>query len=182
MGQFYHFFPLYPILLCSMVLIPTSNLWRANPTAFRSSKKARNWQNITLSWIGECTHTQFVCLYGDNLHIITIQKEENLLSHKKIHSLFSGSAYHNLQILKYNHTRGGIWIFFQRLQIIHFCGLVLTIYSGTFGNFFWPVGVDSFQNSDTEIKPFSKNLPYITILMERLHLFSKNPGKSSSRG
>ena len=98
-GPILPFFSLYPILLCSMVLIPTSNLWRANPTAFRSSKKARNWQNITLSWIGECTHTQFVCLYGDNLHIITIQKEENLLSHKKIHSLLSGSAYQNLQIL-----------------------------------------------------------------------------------
>ena len=150
-----------------MVLIPTSNLWRANPTAFRSSKKARNWQNITLSWIGECTHTQFVCLYGDNLHIITIQKEENLLSHKK------STAYLVALLIKifkywYNHTKGGIRIFFQRLQIIHFCGLVLTIYTGTFGNFFWPVGVDSFQNSDSEIKSFSKNLPYITILMERL--------------
>ena len=120
MGQFYHFFPLYPILLCSMVLIPTSNLWRANPTAFRSSKKARNWQNITLSWIGECTHTQFVCLCGDNLHIITIQKEENLLSHKKIHSLFSGSAYYNLQILKCNHTKGGIWIFFKGCKLYIF--------------------------------------------------------------
>ena len=93
------FFPLHPISLCSKVLIPSSNLWRASPTPFRASKKVKNWQNITFSWTGECTHTQFLCLYGDNLHIITIQKEENLLSHKKIHSLFSGSAYHNPQIL-----------------------------------------------------------------------------------
>ena len=67
--------------------------------SLQSLKKARNWENMTLSWIGETAYTQFVCLYGDNLHIITIQKEENLLSHKKIHSLFSGSAYHNPQIL-----------------------------------------------------------------------------------
>ena len=93
------FFPLHPISLCLKVLIPSSNLWRASPTPFRASKKVKNWQNITFSWTGECTHTQFLCLYGDNWHIITIQKEENLLSHKKIHSLFSGSAYHNPQIL-----------------------------------------------------------------------------------
>ena len=78
-----------------------------------------------------------------------------------------------ITILKYwyNHTKGGIWIFFQRLQIIHFCGLVWTLYSGTFGNIFWPVVVDSFENFDSEIKPFSKNLPYITTLMEWLNLF-----------
>ena len=34
-----------------MIVIPASNLRRASPTAFRASKKARNWQNITLSWI-----------------------------------------------------------------------------------------------------------------------------------
>ena len=140
-GLFHHFFPLHPISLCSKVLIPSSNLWRASPTSFRASKKVKNWQNITFLWTGECTHTQLLCLYGDNLHIITIQKEENLLSHKQIHSLFSGSAYHNPQILIYNHTKGGIWNFFQRLQIIHFCGLVLTFSSGLFGNIFWPVGV-----------------------------------------
>ena len=77
------FFPLHPISLCSKVLITSSNLWRASPTTFRASKKVKNWQNITFSWTGECTHTQFLCLYGDNWHIITIQKEENLLSHKK---------------------------------------------------------------------------------------------------
>ena len=93
------FFSLHPISLCSKVLITSSNLWRASPTTFRASKKVKNWHNITFSWTGECTHTRFLCLYGDNWHIITIQKEENLLSHKKIHSLFSGSAYHNPQIL-----------------------------------------------------------------------------------
>ena len=93
------FFPLHPISLCSKVLITSLNLWRASPTTFRASKKVKNWQNITFIWTREGSHTQFLCLYGDNWHIITIQKEENLLSHKKIHRLFSGSAYHNPQIL-----------------------------------------------------------------------------------
>ena len=81
-GLFHHFFPLHPISLCSKVLIPSSNLWRASPTSFRASKKVKNWQNITFSWTGECTHTQLLCLYGDNLMCctlvnITIQKEES---------------------------------------------------------------------------------------------------------
>ena len=152
-GLFHHFFPLHPISLCSKVLIPSSNLWRASPTSFRASKKVKNWQNITFSWTGECTHTQFLCLYGDNWHIITIQKEENLLSHKKSTIYLLALL---ITIFKYwhNHTKGRIWILFPRLQNIHFCGLVLTFYSGTFSNIFWPVGVDSFQNSDTEIKPY----------------------------
>ena len=66
-GLFHLFFPLHPISLCSKVLIPSSNLWRASPTSFRASKKVKNWQNITFSWTGECTHTQLLCLYGDNL-------------------------------------------------------------------------------------------------------------------
>ena len=106
------FFSMHPIFLCSKVLIPSSNLWRASPTPFRASKKVKNWQNITFSWTGECPHTQLLCLYGDNL-MCKPYKSKNL-------------------------------DFFRRLQNIHFCGLVLTFYSGTFGNIFWPDGVDSF--------------------------------------
>ena len=81
-GLFHQFFSLHPISLCSKVLIPSSNSWRASPTSFRASKKVKNWQNITFSWTGECTHTQLLCLYGDNLMCstlvnITIQKEES---------------------------------------------------------------------------------------------------------
>ena len=99
LGRFYHFFSLYPIHLYSMVLIPSSNLYRASPTAFRASEKARNWHNITLSWIRECIHIQFVCLYGDNFTHYNHTGGEKPLITQKIHSLFSGSAYHNPQIL-----------------------------------------------------------------------------------
>ena len=81
--------------------------------------------------------------------ITTIHLEENREQHI--------IPTHSMRCVKYNHTKEGIWIFFPRLQNIHFCGLVLTFYSGTFGNIFWPVGVDSFKNFNSEIKRFFKN-------------------------
>lgn len=103
-------------------------------------------------------HTHNLPMCGDNL----AQSDHTELGEPLItknHSLFSGAKYkrRNLE-------------FFQRLQIIQFCGLVLTFYNGLSGNIFWLVGVNSFQNLDSEIKPYSKILPFITIQMEWLML------------
>ena len=89
-----------PVSHSFMLNGPNSNFkfMTGQPNSLQSLKKGQKLTEYN-PFMDRRMHTQFVCVYGDNLHIITIQKEENLLSHKKIHSLFSGSAYHNPQIL-----------------------------------------------------------------------------------
>ena len=97
---FYHFF--LPVSHFFMLNGPNSNFKfiTGQPHSLHSPKKGQKLTEYNpFTDRSMHTHTRFVCVYGDNLHIITIEKKENLLSHKKIHSLLSGSAYHNPQIL-----------------------------------------------------------------------------------
>ena len=85
----------------------------------------------------------------------------------------SGSDYHNLASwkIKYDHSKARIWILSKPANDT-FCVLILTFYSSLYGKIFLPVGVCSFQNLDSEMKPFSK-----IVLCKYNYSYSRFGGK-----